>query len=147
MRPKKQFVEGTTERMESLLKKADNVNELRRIQSIYFRAKYNIPTEQIADRVGWNVGPVRNSYYYYMKNGEAALRLRGRGGRFHAYLSEAEEAKFLTSFMESGKEGDILEISKIHLSFRSFFQPTWIFYATALNSVHKFTIGSLNDKL
>ncbi len=33
------------------------------------------------------------------------------------------------------------------LSFRSFFQPTWIFYAAALNSVSKFTIGSLNDKL
>jgi len=113
MRPKKQFVEGTTERMESLLKTADHVNELKRIQSIYFRAKYDIPIEQIADMVGWNVGTVRNIYHYYMKNGEAALRLRGRGGRFHAYLSEVEEAEFLASFMESGQEGDILEISEI----------------------------------
>jgi len=117
MRPNKQFVEGTIERMEFLLKTADNVNELKRIQSIYFRAKYNIPTEQIAEMVGWNVGTVRNLYHYYMKHGEAALRLRGRGGRFHAYLSEAEEAQFLTSFMESGKEGDILEISKIHRAY------------------------------
>ncbi len=35
----------------------------------------------------------------------------------------------------------------ILLSFRSFFQPTWIFYAAALNSVPKSTLGSLNDKL
>lgn len=52
-----------------------------------------------------------------MKNGEAALRLRGRGGRFHAYLSEVEEAEFLTSFIESGQEGDILEMSEIHRAY------------------------------
>ncbi len=41
----------------------------------------------------------------------------------------------------------ITDLLNLPLPFAHFFQPTWIFYAAALNSVSKFTIGSLNDKL
>ncbi len=114
MRPKKQLVEGTIERMEFLLRTADNVNELKRVQSIYFRAKYNMPAERIAEMVGWKASTVRNVHYNYMKYGESALKLHGKGGRFHSYLSEAEEMEFLASFIKSSERGNILEVSALH---------------------------------
>ena len=41
MRHKKQFPKGTTEKMEQLLKLNKDLNEYKRIQCIYFRAKFN----------------------------------------------------------------------------------------------------------
>ncbi len=66
---------------------------------------------------GYNVGTVRNLHSGFFQDGEAALKLSGKGGRYHAYLTEEEEASWLECFLAAGKTGGILEISKIHASF------------------------------
>lgn len=114
MRPKEEFPDGTTERMEYLLNKVDNADELKRIQGIYFRAKYNLSAPQIAQMIGWKASTVRNLHYHFMRAGEAALNVRGRGGRRHAHLSQAEETAFIAEFVKAGEAGEMVEISAIH---------------------------------
>ena len=43
---------------------------------------------QIADMVGFDVGTARNLHSAFLRDGEAALKLSGKGGRYHAYLTE-----------------------------------------------------------
>ena len=40
--------------------------------------------KQIADMVGFDVGTVRNLHSAFLRDGEAALKLSGKGGRYHA---------------------------------------------------------------
>ena len=114
---RRSFPEGTSERMRVLMREARNVSELRRIQCVYFRSEYGHPPVRIADMVGFDVGTVWNLHSAFLRNGEAALRIRERGGRYHAYLSEEEEASWLAGFRKAGEAGGILEVGKIHTAF------------------------------
>lgn len=114
---RRSFPEGTSERMRALMGEAPNISELKRIQSIYFRSEYDLPPQQIADMVGFDVGTVRNLHSAFLRDGEAVLKLSGKGGRYHAYLTEEEEASWLEGFGESGQAGGILEVAKIQAAF------------------------------
>ena len=111
------FPEGTSERIRSLMSEARNVSELKRAQCIYYRSEHGLPPQQIADMVGFDVGTVRNLHSAFLRDGEAALKLSGKGGRYHAYLTEVEESSWLEGFRDSGQTGGILEVSKIQTSF------------------------------
>jgi transposase len=113
MRPQKPFPAGTTERMRQLLASAHSLNEYRRIQSIYFRARYGYSAVQIADMVGLKIQTIRNLHAAYLKEGEAVLRLSGKGGRHRSNLSMQEEDALLSAFEEDGKLGDMLEVGQI----------------------------------
>lgn len=110
----KVFVEGTVERMEVFMSKTQNISEFKRIQCVYFRAKFNFDSKQIAQMVGLKDSTVRNIHYGYLKDGESALQLRGKGGRYHFHLTEAEEATLIKEFTEKSERGGILEVSQIH---------------------------------
>ena len=71
--------------------------------------------QQIADMVGFDV-PVRN-LSAFLRDGEAALKLSGKGGRYHAYLTEEEEASWLEGFRDAGENGGILEVGRIQAAF------------------------------
>lgn len=111
------FPEGTSERMRVLMDEARNISELKRAQCIHFRSEHDLPPQQIADMVGLNVGTVRNLHSAFSRDGEAALKLSGKGGRYHAYLTQDEEASWLEGFRDSGETGGILEVSKIQAAF------------------------------
>jgi len=111
------FPEGTSERVRILLGEARNVSELKRAQCIYFRSAHGLPPQQIADMVGLGVGTVRNLHSAFMRDGEAALELSGKGGRYHAYLTEEEEATWLEGFRDAGQAGGILEVGRIQKGF------------------------------
>ena len=57
--------------------------------------------------VGFDVGTVRNLHSAFLRDGEAALKLSGKGGRYHAYLTEEEEASWLEGFRDAGENGGI----------------------------------------
>ena len=116
-RYRRSFPEGTSERMRALIGEARSISELKRIQSIYFRSEYDLQPKQIADMVGFDVGTVRNLHSAFLRDGEAVLRLSGKGGRYHAYLTQEEEASWLDAFRESGQAGGILEVGKIQAAF------------------------------
>ena len=53
----------------------------------------------------------------FLRDGEAALKLSGKGGRYHAYLTEEEEASWLEGFRDAGENGGILEVGRIQAAF------------------------------
>lgn len=111
---KKTLVEGTIERMEKLMKETQNIGEFRRIQCVYFRAKFGFDSKQIAQMVGLKDSTVRNIHYVYMREGEPSLRLRGKGGRYHSHMTESEEAALMEEFTGKAEKGGILEVSQIY---------------------------------
>jgi transposase len=116
MRPKKPFPPETIERMEALLSSTRSIYEFKKIQAVYFRAKYDYNASQIAKMVGLKLQTVKNIHSVYLKNGEAFLKSSNasRGGRNISYLSLEQEKAFLAEFEAQGKQGKILEISQIH---------------------------------
>ncbi|MCB9963984.1 MAG: winged helix-turn-helix domain-containing protein [Rhodospirillales bacterium] len=110
----KEFPVGTAERLEGLLKEAGDNEAFRRVQSVYFRAKFGYPAPQIAAMTGYSVGTVRNVHSAFLRDGFAIFDLGRPGGRQAAYMTPSAEAAFLEPFTEAGDVGGILEVSPIH---------------------------------
>ncbi len=113
MRPQKPFPPETAEKMERLLESSISVVEYRRIQSIYLRAKYGYGAERIAEMVGLKLQTVRSIHSTYIRNGEASLKLSGKGGRRNSYLDHPTEAAFLADLINEG-ESIYVRIGTIH---------------------------------
>ncbi|MCP4932656.1 MAG: hypothetical protein GY927_00285 [bacterium] len=108
------FSDGTVDILEGLLKTTKDSNVLRRIQAVYFRAKFGYPVSQIAVMTGYTVGTIRNLHSMFLQKGVKIFDLGSPGGRKAAYMTPAEEADFLRPFIEDGDAGGILEVSRIH---------------------------------
>ena len=117
MRPQKTFPPGTTERMEQLLKTTRSVEEYRRIQSIYFRSKYGLGAERIAEMVGLHVQTIRNLHSVYLRDGETVLPCPGAGGRRQALLSLEEEEALLAELEGNGQRGAMWEVHRVQQSY------------------------------
>jgi transposase len=117
MRPKTQFRAGTAEKMEKLLQAAKNLNEHKRIQCIYFRAKFDYSADLIAQITGYKLQTVRNIHSSFLKQGVKALKVNQKGGRYNSVLTFNEEKKFIKEFDDKAKKGGIIEVSKIHKAY------------------------------
>jgi transposase len=110
----KEFPSGTAEQVESLLKEAKDNDALRRLQSVYFRAKFGYPAAQIAAMTGYSIGTIRNIHSAFLRDGFAIFNPGRPGGRNAAYMSPSAEAAFLESFTHAGDIGGILDVGPIH---------------------------------
>ncbi len=63
-------------RMEVLMRSAVGLADLRRIQAVYFRAKYGDTAKEVADRTGLKLQTVRNIHSAWRKRGEASLAIK-----------------------------------------------------------------------
>jgi transposase len=108
------FSETVATRMESLMAKATSMGELRRIQVIFFRARYGDTAQLVAHRTGLALQTVRNLHSAWRHKGEAALELKGKGGRFRENMTLEEECSLIERHRRQAEHGGILEISKIH---------------------------------
>ncbi len=111
---RKKFPEGTADSLEVLLKEAKDTEVLRRVQTIYLRARYGFLPFEIAHITGYSVGTVYNLHSRYLKEGDHIFDLGSPGGRNAAYMIPAEESDFLKPFIESGDAGGIMEIGFVH---------------------------------
>jgi len=112
------FSAEVAERLEPLLEAASSREELRRIQAIYFRARFDDNAEMVAMRTGLKLGTVHNLHSRWRKEGEAALELKAKGGRRHNYLTLEEERCWLhDTFTEEAIVGGILEVSRIQRAY------------------------------
>lgn len=118
MRPKKIFPPNTIERMEALLSSTRSVYEFKKIQAVYFRAKYDYSASKIAKMVGLKLQTVKNIHFTYLKYGEISLKSSNgsQGGRNISYFTLEQEKVFLAEFEAQGKQGKILEVSQIHVA-------------------------------
>lgn len=117
MRPWKSFPPDTAERMEMLLASSSSAAESHRIQSVYLRAKYGHGAEKIAKMLGLKLQTVRNIHSVYLKNGETALKLSGRGGRKNFHLEFEVETAFLADLEDEARSGGI-KVSKLHAAYQ-----------------------------
>lgn len=108
------FSDAVADILEPRMVAAQSVGELRRLQAVYFRARYKESAEQIAKRTGLALQTVRNLHSAWRHHGEAALEIKSKGGRFHENLTMAEEEALLEQHSKQARRGSILEVSKIH---------------------------------
>ena len=106
--------EGTSAKLEVLLKETKDTEVLRLVQTIYLRAKHGFLPKQIAQITGYSVGTVYNLHSRYLKEGDHIFYIGRSGGRMAAYMTPDEEADFLRPFIEDGDAGGILEVGSIH---------------------------------
>jgi transposase len=117
MRPAKKMAEGTAARMWELLRHASDGSEIKRIQCIYFRARYQYTAKRISEMTGYNQRTVRRIQSAYLAEGEKSLALKKKGGRYRENMSIEEEKEFLAPFLEQAKKGGILEVGKVHRAY------------------------------
>ena len=117
MRPAAELPSGTSDRLEELLKRAKGGSEVKRIQCVYYRAKYKYTSKQIAELTGYNERTVRRHQAAYLKEGESSLKPKARGGRRRANMSQEEETAFLEPFTDRASAGEILEIGESHQAY------------------------------
>jgi transposase len=108
------FSEAVGARLEPMMAAAKTVGALRRIQAIYFRARYKDTAEQVASRTGLSLQTVRNLHSAWRHRGEEALEIKGKGGRRRENLTIEEERALLLAHRGQAERGGILEVSKIH---------------------------------
>jgi transposase len=112
------FSASVAQRLEPLMLRAKDKESLRRIQAIYFRARFGDTALQVSQRTGLKLGTIHNLHSRWRREGEAALELEIRGGRHHAYLSLEDERRWLhETFGEQALTAGILEVSRIHRAF------------------------------
>jgi transposase len=112
------FSVSVADQLEPMLVRASGKGELRRIQAIYFRARFGDNAQSVAKRTGLTLGTVRNLHSRWRKEGEAALDLKPKGGRHHEYMTFEEERRWLhETFGEQAIAGGILEVSRIRRAY------------------------------
>lgn len=119
LRPPRPLPPDTAEPMSALLATTYSLAEYRRIQSIYFRARYGYSAPQIAELVGLKTQTVRNLHAAYLRHGEAALQQRSKGGRYHFNLALAEEEQLLESFMAKSRIGELVGVSQVQRAYEA----------------------------
>jgi transposase len=96
------------------LREAKDIGEYRRLQAVYFRDALGLKVEAIATATGFSEGYIRHIHSAFRRGGIAGIATKGKGGRYHAHMTVAEEEAFIAPFIEEAKAGHVLEVSRIH---------------------------------
>jgi len=104
-------------RMAALMPEAKSAMELRRIQAIYFRARYDEMAEEIAGRTGLKVQTIRNLHSAWLREGDAILAAGKKGGRYRELLTVEQERLLIEAHRARAERGGILEVSIIHRAY------------------------------
>ena len=114
------FDKTVADELESLLKQNLRGDELRRVQVIYFRARYGYSQQEIAEHTGLSKGTVSNLHSRWRQQGLDMLEIKPRGGANHRYMSEHEEKEWIAyTIQKSGEEGQILTVPQIQLAYEA----------------------------
>jgi len=101
-----------------LMKTIDDVNDYKRVQSLYLRG----PLSEGAWVSNWEsrgnhavlVGSYKKIWTLYFKGGVEALKIKPRGGRNHYNLTPAEEKALLERYTTVGENGTMLNIGPLY---------------------------------
>ena len=98
----------------SALKAAKEIGEYKRLQAVHLRESLGLKVDAIAAATGFSEGHVKHIHSAFRRDGIAAIVSKGKGGRYHAHMTVAQEEAFIAPFIEAAKAGHVLEVSKIH---------------------------------
>jgi transposase len=107
------FPENSRELIGNSLKRAKTKSEFQRVQCIWLRITLGLAAEQIAEAIGWHVDTVRHVQSHYLRRGEIALKISGKGGRLRENMTVKEETQFLAPFFHTAESGGILVATDI----------------------------------
>lgn len=117
MRKPKELPEGALESLAMGLKQAKTKAEFQSVQCLWLRASLRLSADQVATAIGWHPNSVRKLQARYFKEGEAALKRGGKGGRYYQNLTRAEEQQLLQGFLAQSERGGILEVSRVKAAY------------------------------
>jgi len=103
--------------LESRMRLSKNKDEFRRFQSIWLRVSKGLSVNEIASATCYSASWVRQLHSIYKHGGSDAIAVSEKGGRYNENMSESEENIFIKPFLESAKDGGILEVSQIHSAY------------------------------
>lgn len=124
MRKPTPISEDAKRSLQVLLRASKKKSEFQRVQCIWLRALLNLDAAHVALALGWHIDTVRHLQAQYLKKGEAALGISGKGGRYRENLSIDEETKFLAPFFKKAESGGILVATEIKDAYEKFIGRT-----------------------
>ncbi len=113
MRKPQPLPEGSEELLRVRLKRTKTKSEYQRVLCLWLRAKTNVPTEDVAEMLGWHVGTVRRIQSDFIRKGQQVFEISERGGRHHQNLTIEEEDRFLSPFLESARSGGVIIMTEM----------------------------------
>lgn len=102
-----------------LLKGAKNKSEYQRVLCVWMRAAFGMAPDDVARAIGWSLGYVRQVQANYLKRGELALRIGGKGGRRRENMSPKEEQELLAPFFGKAERGEMLLVMEIKQAYEA----------------------------
>jgi transposase len=102
-----------------LLKQAKGKREYQRVLCIWLRAAMGMPPADIAQALGWSLGYVKQLQAKYLREGEGALKLERKGGRYRENLSVREEIALLAPFFAKAEKGELLLVTEIKRAYEA----------------------------
>ena len=117
MRKPKELPEGALERLGMNLKQAKTKAEFQSVQCLWLRASLKLSAEPGGHRHRLAPNSVRKLQARYFKEGEAALKRGGKGGRYFQNLTLEEERQLLQEFLAQAERGGILEVSRVKAAY------------------------------
>jgi transposase len=119
-----------------LLVTAKSVKELRQAQAVILPVEFNLSLEQTATITGVSKRWVNQLRTEFIRAEGAIDRQTSRGGRHRENLTLAEEADFLSPFLEQAKTGGILVVSEIKEALQARLGRT-VALASVYNLLHR----------
>lgn len=108
------FPTETEKEIRTMLKKAKNKWEHRRIQCVLLRVSQQFTAEKIGEIVGIHRASVWRIWSRYFRGGMKAVIGEKRGGRYHTSFTEKEEKAILKPFEKRAAEGHLVTIRAVH---------------------------------
>ena len=109
--------EATIEALTARLKQAKTIAEFQRVQCVLMRVALGSSAAEIAQVLGWATATVHVMHSRWAKEGEALFDLKGKGGRKHQNLTEAEEAEVLAPFIVQATAGGLLKVAEVRQAY------------------------------
>jgi len=108
---------GSAEKLLAAMQNARRVADFRQALCLYLRIVLRFSSIQVAQILGWHQASVSHLHHKYLREGDAALRGAGRGGRRWKLLTREEEAEVLRKLAGQAWFNGLVEFSKIHAAF------------------------------
>jgi transposase len=101
------------ELLKGLLETTKTKADYQRVLCIWLRARFHMPSHEVAEAIGYADGTVRRIQARYLQEGESSLFGKGRGGRRYGNMSIGQETAFLSQFVEEAKAGGVIVVREI----------------------------------
>ena len=114
MRPRNPFPDNAASESLRLMKERRRHSDYRRFQVVYLAAGKELRDDEISQLTGYSVSRIRAILMQCRRAGVASLMEKPRGGRRSETMTVAEEAAFLSGYIEQAKQGGVLVVHDIH---------------------------------